>query len=68
MIVRELIARLRAYNESLPVAVADWNEAYETPSVLALERMAIQEIQSDETNQYIDALVIGLGFKDPDDA
>ena len=64
MNVRELIAKLRTFNEALPAAVADWNECWETPSVVALERMEIQRIQSDETNEDISALVLGLGLED----
>jgi len=66
MTVGELIEKLQSYDSALQVAVADWNEDYAEPSLDALDRMSIETFIPDSHSMQVTALVLGLGYKEPE--
>ena len=63
MTVGELIAHLRQYDPTLPVALADWNEDYQSHSVSAADDMCAIETRTLEHATPV--MTVVLGMNDP---
>ena len=59
MTVGELIAHLQQYDPAIPVALADWNEDYQWPSMSAADEMCAVETRTLE--HAIPVMVVVLG-------
>ena len=61
MTVGELIAHLHQYDPTMPVALADWNEEYQWPSMNAADTMcAIETRALEHINTMTMTLVLGM--------
>ena len=61
MTVGELIVRLQQYDPTIPVALADWNEEYQSPSMNAADTMcAIETRTLEHCDTMTMTLVLGM--------
>ena len=63
MTVGELIAHLHQYDPTMPVALADWNEEYQWPSMNAADKVCAIETRTLE-HRNITAMTVVLGMAD----
>ena len=59
MTVGEMIARLQQHAPSLPVALADWNEAYQLPSMCSAEQWHLATSRTLESEIPMLLLILG---------
>ena len=57
MTVGALIVHLQKYDPAMPVALADWNEEYQWPSMSAADKMCVMETR---TLEHCDTMTMTL--------